>query len=77
MQIPLPRQRIPLLLLQSPRTNDEASTIIRRDDIRSLKPHILIKKPPIQAIFLRFIKLVFGIIHFTSYGLLLLVRPRI
>ena len=29
MQIPLPRQRIPLLLLQSPRIDDEADPIIR------------------------------------------------
>ena len=77
MQISISRARISILLLQSPRTNDEASTIIWRDDFRSLKSHILIKKPPVQAVFLRFIKFVFGIIHFASYGLLLLVRPRI
>ena len=38
---------------------------------------ILVRKAACSGGFLRFIKFVFGIIHFASYGLLLLVRPRI
>lgn len=46
MQIPLPGQRIPLLLLQSPRLDDAAGAIT------GASPTLDTRKPPGQAVFL-------------------------
>ena len=39
--------------------------------------HSRSEKPPIQAVFLLFINILIEMPYFVSYGLLLLVRPRI